>query len=218
MSSPANSRPSGRPILAAVLASGLALALGGCGGMGDNQSLDSVHQPVVEHAQYQLDLTASPRGIQPAETARLDDWLSTMNLRYGDHIGLDDPLASPATRVAIEAVVAHYGLLVSPQVPVTQGTVNGGTVRVVVTRAVASVPHCPDWKANSETNFMNSTSSNYGCSVNSNLAAMVANPDDLLHGQRGASGTSSTVNDRAFGAYLNKAPTGAGDVKANATK
>ena len=95
---------------------------------------------------------------------------------------LDDPLQSGATRGAVEGLVARHGLLLGPDAPVTPGYVNAGTVRVVVSRTKATVPGCPDWSANSDVNLDNATSSNYGCATNSNLAAMVANPEHLIKG------------------------------------
>ena len=44
--------------------------------------------------------------------------------------------------------------------------------------------------------------------VNSNIAAMVANPEDLLHGREGASVTDTYTAARAIEMYRNTAPTG----------
>jgi pilus assembly protein CpaD len=68
--------------------------------------------------------------------------------------------------------------------PVTAGNVAPGTVRVVVSRSTASVPSCPDWSKTTEANYNSSNHSNYGCASNSNLAAMIADPEDLVRGQK----------------------------------
>ena len=60
-----------------------------------------------------------------------------------------------------------------------------GPVRVVVSRTRATVPNCPNWSVPSQPNYNNRSMSNFGCAVNSNLAAMVANPEDLVHGDFG---------------------------------
>src|SRR3546814_5842740 len=57
------------------------------------------------------------------------------------------------------------------------------------------------------------TSSNYGCAVNSNLAAMVANPQDLVLGQPGAVSRAPTEATKAIKTYQDKANTGAGGLK-----
>ncbi len=206
--------PSVRP----GLALGLILALGACGGIESNRSLESIHQPVVERQQFALDLTASPNGLSEGERGHLLGWFEAMNLRYGDRVSVDDPLGSPMTREAVQQVASKFGLLVKLESPVTSGYVNGGTVRIVVTRSTASVPHCPDWSANSDTNLANATSSNYGCAVNSNLAVMVANPEDLLHGATATTQSNVHTTDKAVQIYEGKAPTGAGDLKVNSTK
>jgi pilus assembly protein CpaD len=44
--------------------------------------------------------------------------------------------------------------------------------------------------------------------VNSNIAAMVANPEDLLHGREGASVTDTWTASRAIEMYRTTPPTG----------
>jgi pilus assembly protein CpaD len=185
--------------------------------MPSNRLLDSIHQPVVEHRQFQLDLVTGPDGLAPEEQARLKGWFSAIGLRYGDRIAIDDPLAAPQTRAAVTGLAARYGLLISPGAPVTQGPVDAGTVRIVVLRATASVPHCPDLATRSESNFNNGTSSNYGCAVNSNLAAMVANPDDLLRGTHGPTMTTADTAAKAIWMHQAAIPTGQAGVTKNST-
>ena len=52
----------------------------------------------------------------------------------------------------------------------------------VVTPDRAVVPDCPNWKSRGRDSAA-LTDSNYGCAVNSNLAAMIADPMDLNHGK-----------------------------------
>jgi pilus assembly protein CpaD len=53
----------------------------------------------------------------------------------------------------------------------------------------------------------------FGCGVNSNLAAMVANPEDLLHGREGAAVTDARTATRAVEMYRSKPPTGQGGLQ-----
>jgi pilus assembly protein CpaD len=195
----------------------LVVALSGCGAMPANRLLDSVHQPVIEHHQYQIDLVAGPYGLAPGNRDRLDDWFGALGLHYGDRIAIDDPLANPQIREEVKSAAARYDLLISPTAPVTPGFVDAGTVRVIVMRAAASVPHCPDLATRSESNFNNGTSSNYGCAVNGNLAAMVANPDDLLSGAHGQTMTTADFADKAIWMHQAAAPTGQAGVTKNST-
>ncbi len=191
-----------------ALALSLGLALAGCGGMPTNRSLNSIHQPVVERANYTFDVNAGSSGLSYPEQRRLADWFEAMDLRYGDRIAIDDPLGSQATRASVEAIAGRYGLLVSEDAPLTVGHVAAGTARIVITRSRASVPGCPDWSAKSDTNLANGLSSNFGCAVNSNFAAMVADSEHLLKGAHGGSDTVVMSSTKAIDAYREQAPTG----------
>ena len=204
--------------LGAALALSLGLAVAGCGGMPGNRTIESIHQPVVQRIDYTLDVTTGPGGLTFAEQGRLAGWFEAMNLRYGDRVSIDDPLQSGATRAAVEGLVARHGLLLGADAPVTPGYVNAGTVRVIVSRTKATVPHCPDWSANSDVNLGNATSSNYGCATNGNLAAMVANPEHLIKGDAGTGQTVVMSSTKAIESYRAVAPTGAGGLKDTSTK
>lgn len=214
-----SSRSIARLAASAVVVSAFALTLSGCGGMAENRTVDSVHKPVVERTNYTLDVAAGPSGLQYGEQQRLTDWFEAMSVRYGDSIYIDDPQMSSATRSSIEAIAGRYGLLLSSSAPQTAGDVPPGSVRVVVTRSVAHVPGCPDWSSNSDFNPNNATSSNFGCGVNSNLAAMVANPEHLVKGDAGTGETVIMSSNKAIETYRNMEPTGnQGLAKTSTTK
>ena len=200
--------PNTRKALASALTVALALALGGCGGMPGNRSLESLHQPVVAATNFTFDVTSGPSGISIPEQRRLAGWFDAMDLRYGDRIYVDDPMKSAGSRSAVEAVAGRYGLLISDDAPVTPGDVSPGTVRVIVTRYSATVPGCPDWSANSDANLNNGTNPNYGCAVNSNMAAMVADPSHLIHGANGTGTTTVMRSTKAIDSFREAPPTG----------
>ncbi|MFN4113910.1 MAG: CpaD family pilus assembly protein [Sphingomonadaceae bacterium] len=199
--------------LATAIAVSLGLSLSACGGMPTNRSLNSTKQPVVERTNYTLDLRAGAGGLSVPEQQRLAGWFEAMDLRYGDRIAIDDPSMSGATRDAIAQLAARHGILISEGAPVTPGYVTPGTARVVLTRSTAYVPGCPDWSAKSDMNYNNATSPGYGCAVNSNLAAMVANPEDLIRGQKGTGETVVATSNKAIGTYREQKPTGEGGLK-----
>ena len=69
----------------------------------------------------------------------------------------------------------------------------------VVTPGSARVPNCPNWTtSNLDSAALND--SNYGCAINSNLAAMVADPMDLIHGKADLT-TDTENNARAIKAW-----------------
>lgn len=203
--------------LAATVALSLGLALAGCGGIPTNRSMNSIHQPVVERVNYTLDVTAGPGGLSFPEQRRLAGWFEAMDLRYGDRIAVDDPTQNEANAAAVQAIASSYGILLSPDAPATPGQINAGTVRVVVIRSKAHVPGCPDWSANSDFNFNNAVSSNYGCATNSNIAAMVADPEHLIRGARGASSTVVMSSTKAIDAYRDAPTTGAAKLTKEST-
>jgi pilus assembly protein CpaD len=181
-----------------------------------NRTMDSVHQPVVGHSAYTFDVQAgSNGGLTPTEAIRLNDWFVSIGLGYGDNVAIvtDGGYFSPALRDDVDAVVAHHGLLVTTDSSAEAGQAPAGSVRLIVRRATASVPGCPDWHEKQEADMNLGTSSNFGCGVNSNLAAMVANPEDLVRGQATDSDMRTVTSNRAISTYRDKAPTGAGDLK-----
>ncbi len=195
----------------AALAISLGLALSGCGGIPTNRSMYSVHQPVVEKVSYTLDVTTSGSGLAYGEQGRLAGWFDAMGLKYGDKVYVDDPNANTATHNAVEAVASRYGILLGGEPPRTGGYLSPGTARVVIVRSKASVPSCPDWSSKSDFNPNNGLTSNYGCATNTNLAAMVADPEDLLNGEDTTGSTVSMSSNKAISAYRKAEPTGNGN-------
>ena len=176
-----------------------------------------VNEPVVARADYVFD-AAAPGGTLPAsEAARLDGWFRGLELGYGDVISLDGPDAVVASG-DVARVANRYGMLVSQGAPVTVGAIAPGVVRVVVSRSRASVPGCPNWSRPSSPNFNNEQMSNFGCAVNGNLAAMVANPGDLISGRDTYAGSDSATGTRAIESYRSKPLTGTGGLQAVSSK
>ena len=211
-----------------LIATGLAPALliGACTTVGpgsgtENRGLESVHQPVVSRSDYALDVATSGNRLAPGEEARLAGWMNSLRLGYGDQVAIDDPNPyGGGVRDDVSRQVARYGLLVSDETPLTNAPVAPGMVRVVISRMQASVPGCPDFSRVRGPDFEGHTGSNHGCAVNSNLAAMVANPADLVRGQAGSGVTDTATSGRAIDSYRKATPTGAGGttVKAESAK
>ncbi|MGB7407936.1 MAG: CpaD family pilus assembly protein [Pontixanthobacter sp.] len=202
---------------AGAIALALGVTLSGCGGMPSNASLNSTKQPVVERTNYTLDVAAGAGGLSIPEQQRLAGWFDAMNLSYGDRLSIDDPMMNGDTRAAVAKLAGRHGILVQEGAPVTEGYVEPGNVRVVLTRSRAYVPECSDWSESSDANYNNATSPGYGCAVNGNLAAMVANPEDLIKGQEGSGETIVSTSNKAIGSYRDQAPTGEGGLKASDT-
>ena len=167
-----------------------------------DRGVDPVNVPVVTRTNYALDVAAPGGSLSPSEAARLDGWFQGLGLGYGDTIHLDGPDAYGA-RSEVAAIAGRYGMMVADGSPVTNGAVAPGAVRVIVSRNRVAVPGCPNWDVPSQPNYNNRTMSNFGCSVNANLAAQVANPDDLLHGRPGAAAVDASTGAKAIEMYRN---------------
>jgi pilus assembly protein CpaD len=209
-----------RIILIATLS---AVALGGCSSTGGtvNRGVESIKQPIVSRTDYVFDAQSAGNGLAPGEANRVAGWMASMKLRYGDHVSIDDANGGLVARKQVAAIAARYGILLDERAPITNAPLTTGTVRVVISRTSASVPGCPDYSRNGSSEFQGSTTSNFGCATNANLAAMVADPLDLVRGQPGAdSFVDNRASDRAVDAYRKAAPTGAGGtaIKTEGTK
>lgn len=185
----------------------------GPGSRDSNPTLYSTNQPVVQRTDYVIDLDASGNGLSPHERSRLSAWFESLELGYGDRVFVDgDAYASEGARADIASVAGEYGILLSDGAPISAGAVGQSSVRVIVSRTTASVPGCPRWEQGGYGASAN-TSRNYGCAVNSNLAAMIADPNDLVLGRTGGIDGRDESGTKAIQTYRKKAPTGAGNLK-----
>lgn len=186
----------------------IGLSVAGCAGsISDNSSLYSIHQPVVERNNFALDVNLSNEdGIASFEQKRLTEWMNALDLGYGDRVSLDfgDGFNNALAKQRVADLAASRGLLLQDQAPLTEGRIPSGSVRVIVSRSTASVPSCPDWTSTSNSNFNSGNHSNYGCASNSNLAAMVADPEDLVRGVDKSS-SDPTNGKKAIDAYRDQA-------------
>ena len=206
--------------LAAFVAIGAAITLSAAADAkrprhGPERGLDSLNQPVVQRTDFALDLPAQDDGLSPADRVRLDSWFESLGLGYGDHVFVEEGYGPGPARHDVARVAADYGILLSDGAPITAGEVAPGAVRVIVSRSTASVPGCPNW---SRDRGPSSTSSNYGCAVNSNLAAMIADPSDLVLGQSGSVSGDGHSGSKAVKIYRDAVPSGAKGLPASSTK
>lgn len=181
----------------------LASAIAGCTtAQGDQPSrgMTAVNQPVVSRTDFSMDVAAPGGDLPSSEEARLDGWFRGLGLGYGDHIYVDGDYAGGAG-AEVARIAGRYGMMVSAGSPVTAGNVQPGNVRVVVSRTRASVPGCPNWDRPASPDFDNQQLSNYGCGVNTNLAAMVADPRDLIYGRDGGPVVDAVAGAKAIHMY-----------------
>lgn len=195
-------------LMIALLATALAgPAVAGPKPIEASRGLESVNVPVVTRSDYAFDAVAPDGSLGPSEQARLDAWFRGLDLGYGDRIYVDGAYADGA-RSDVARVAGRFGMLISSGAPVSTGVVAPGGVRVVVSRTRASVPNCPNWREESQPNFANHSMSNFGCGVNMNMAAMIADPNDLVWGREGTGFGDAATSSRAIRSYRDAKPTG----------
>lgn len=202
-----------RPVILAI--SAIALPLGTAEAGRYNRTVESVHQPVVQRSDFVMDVPGN--GLDPVEAAHVQQWFDAIGLGYGDRVSIDTSMDAINSNRDIAAIVSRYGMFVSEGAPVTQGAIPPGDVRIVVSRSTASVPDCPDFSQASQPNFTAASTSNFGCGVNSTLAAMVANPEDLVQGQTGRDSTAETAA-KAIRVWRNTDPSSKGGLKVEQVK
>lgn len=182
-----------------------------------DRGVESVNQPVLARETFVFDAAAPAGVLAPEEMGRLDSWFRSLGLGYGDSIYVDGAYAE-GVRAQVGQIAGRYGMMVLPAAPVTAGMIPPGSVRIVVSRTRAEVPNCPNWSIRSEPNYHNRSMSNYGCAINSNLAAMVANPEDLFHGQEVGATTDTITATKAVELYRSTAPSGSKGLQDISTK
>lgn len=115
------------------------------------------------------------------------------------------PLIATALALPLAGCAAGERGLVSPHQP-------------VVSAAGATVPGCPDW-SDSKLPMSEGQSSNYGCATAMNLAAMIADPNDLVRGRTDSSaGSDPALATRALKAWRDAGTTGKQGIEKTSSK
>lgn len=190
------------------------LLLAACATGPSNPTVMSVKVPQVTSTQFAYDLRFDPQGRLDAPQSRaLGEYLESIGIGYGDRIALDDgvPAGRATRRASVAQVASRFGLMIAEDAPVTAGAVPPGVTRIVITRSTAEVPNCPDWSRTANYDGQFSTMSNFGCSVNGNFAAMIADPNDLVAGKP-YEGVDGHTTQKAVKNFRDRAPTGTAKV------
>jgi pilus assembly protein CpaD len=126
----------------------------------------------------------APGNITPdaAETAALNEFLRTGEAMRGDPITIerDSNRADDKRADRLASALTRQGLL---PVIVSARDANAGELRLVIERSVAEAVNCPNWSKAPGNDFDNTLHSDFGCADAANLAAMIADPRDLVTGR-----------------------------------
>jgi pilus assembly protein CpaD len=142
---------------------------------------------------YEIYFARGAKALTSTQSAGLASFLRTSGIGEGDSVTVEGSGASSLGAAREAAVVAELKRLRIDAVSGTDPKLAADALRVHADHAVATAPTCPDWSKPEPDEPNNTTSSNYGCATAANLAAMIANPADLVKPKE---------NGRADGAVL----------------
>jgi pilus assembly protein CpaD len=122
-------------------------------------------------------------GISMDDAVKFDAFLADYRLHGNGSLGISVPNGA-----ASRAAIAYFGERAAAtgisrdKILVTTRDAANGDPRVDVSYIAytARTQACGDWSENEAITFDNRTPKNFGCSVQQNIAAMVADPRDLL--------------------------------------
>ena len=194
------------------------MALAGCKQNTGNPSLNIQYAPRINSEEIRYDMRFNDRNDLTALQVKTHEaFLRSLGLRYGDRILIDDPEPDGAKerRAVVAALLARFGLIPENESVVTSGFIAPNAIRLVVRRAKASVNNCPSWSDSVSINRGMNMMNNTGCATASNLAAMVADPNDLTDG-RSYKGSEAQSIVKAVKAYHDTPAAQSGDLKGTA--
>lgn len=188
----------GRAVWRAVLAVGGLLVVAACSPYPDSQYMswslpEAEKQTQVDWVELEHKVEFAPGQAIPRkrDLAALSQFLERSRPGYGTRlfVSADAGGLAQERRAAIEQRLKAAGYKVESLVEQS----GSGDVTVIVGRYVATPPACPDWRKPADGDRGNTPMSNLGCATESNLAAMVADPGDLIRGRRPGAADGETA-------------------------
>ena len=148
------------------------------------------HPILIQPSSQSLKVNVSPAGLAPADTAHFEAFVGDYQAHGNGKIVISAPegaranaeVALIADRINAMGVNRNQILVAS-----RDAAPGDGQIELNYVSYQASTAPCGDWSENLAYTLDNKTSANLGCAVQHNIAAMVADPRDLMGpGQMGA--------------------------------
>ena len=155
-------------------------------------ALDDTYVPATHYERYPIEVTRGPvkmeissqdGTLQPTQINAIFGFSRSARNSGSSRITILRPSGGGASgKVARET----YQLLVQSDISpsmIVQKTYPGpskGPVQLSFIRSVAVTKECGDWSADLTNTSSNEPYPNFGCSIQNNIAALVANPDDFV--------------------------------------
>jgi len=186
-----------------VLAVGSVLVAGSCSAANDGSTISedgARNHPIAVEPSYRdlkVQYAGGAEGMSSADVAKFDAFVADYRVHGNGSLGISVP-SGAGSRAAISFFGERAALsgISRDKILVTTREAGNSDPRVDISY-IAYTAHteaCGDWSEDQSFTLENHTTKNFGCSVQQNIAAMVADPRDLLG--PGAMGPVST-NRRA---------------------
>jgi pilus assembly protein CpaD len=205
------------PTLSKLAATGLVLALlSACAAPGDKPDLAQAPRTDTEQWASRVQVDSRPdeillaphaAGLSPNQAQAVDGLLARWRQAEGREILVSAPVGGPDSGVAGAMAYAVRLRLVAMGAPATAvrvvgydaGPAPGAPLKVGFPRYHASVPQCGGWENITATKD-NKPYENFGCALTANMAAQVANPEDLIR-PRDSTPVDAQRRDTVFDKY-----------------
>ena len=172
-----------------ILAVGSMLVAGSCSVANDGNTISedgARNHPIAVEPSYRdlkVQYAGGADGLSAADAAKFDAFVADYRVHGNGSLGISVP-SGAGSRAAITFFGERAALsgISRDKILVTTREAGNADPRVDVSY-IAYTAHtqaCGDWSEDEALTIENHTSKNFGCSVQQNIAAMVADPRDLL--------------------------------------
>ena len=165
-----------------------------------------------------LRVSRGEHGLSPAQRASVIDFFNRFKAADAGNskLTISVPSGSPNEIAAMNAVADLRPLLADAGFSESSVAIQPyyadrdpqPSVRISYTRFVAEGPECGKWVSSLTITDRNLNHEEFGCSQQKNLAAMIANPADLIS-PRTMTPASAERRDMTYGKYIKGEPSGA---------
>ena len=146
---------------------------------------EAINRVSVDTVASRLDLrfASGSERLTAGDAGRLHQLVASGALRRVDRVTLTvsgPPRLAEARAATVRSELLRYGIVPTP---LQEAAIGPDRAALGITRALVTLPRCPNWSAEPNSDFTNARSSNFGCADATNLGHMVANPADLASGR-----------------------------------
>lgn len=176
--------------MSAILFIAMSSALAACSN--GELALDDTYVPATHYERFPIEVTSGPvrmevssrhGTLQSSQINAIAGFSRSAGSSGSSKITVLRPSAGGASgKVARQVYQVLVQSGISPGM-ISQKTYPGpakGSVQITYIRSVAVTKECGDWSSDMANTSSNEPYSNYGCSTQNNIAAMVVNPNDLV--------------------------------------